>query len=231
MISIIHGENLVASRSKLQKLILYAKAKGTQEILSLNAEKLDLTSLKQAVESKSLFGFEKMVVIENLLASTKSKAKQEMIDYLIREKINLDLILWENKLLSAAVLKKFSDAQIFTFKISPKIFKFLDSLSPGNHKSMLLFLIDSKSLDAPEMIFYMLHRRVSELIIAKDLGKNGFSHLPAWRSQKLIFQANKFKLDHLLNLHHKFFNLDLQVKSSKSPLALSSMLDLIVSEI
>ena len=72
---VIHGDNLVASRNRLVELIDQAKSQ-SQEIVQLNGDKITSTELLQALESQSLFGTDRLVVIERLFSRVKSKRKR-----------------------------------------------------------------------------------------------------------------------------------------------------------
>ncbi len=231
MTIVLHGDNNVASRIALNEHIAQIKKTGDEEIIRLDGEKLDLTELKQALESQSLFGSERLVVIENLLSRQRSKTKDALLDYVGSQEYITQLILWEKKQATAAQLKKIKNIKQTLFKISPKIFKFLDSIAPNNTKQMLLILKETKQIDAAELIFYMFHRRVSDLIVANNLGNQGLNGMQPWQKQRLVSQAKRFDLQQLLNLHKKLYKIELDTKTGRSPLELSSMLDLIVAEI
>lgn len=231
MLKIIHGDDLAKSRTFLNQQISKYQETGTKEIIRLDGEKINLTELLLAAETKSLFAEKKLVIIENLFTRTKSKLKDKILNYLISEKHTVDILLWEKKKISTVWLKKFSQAQISEFKINQTIFKFLDSLSPTNIKQSLHFFQLAQKNDPPELIFYLLHRRVSELIIAKDSGSNGLLKKSPWQKSRLLNQASKFSLPELKTLHRQLYRTDVQVKSGKNLLPLASELDLILSGI
>jgi DNA polymerase III delta subunit len=231
MITILHGNNIVASRKALETQINQAKARGVKETIRLNGKKIELTDLKQALETRSLFGQEKLVVIENLLSLPASSQKKVLVKYLTNINFEINLILWEEKLLTASQLSSLKAAKAQSFKISPKIFKFLDSIAPKNTKIMLTLLKEAKKLDSQEMIFYMLTRRISSLIIASDLGAKGLTSMQSWQKTRLLQQAKKFSLSNLIEFYNKLFDLDLQFKTGRNILPLSSQLDLIIADI
>lgn len=226
MIAIFHGTNLVASRLAL---ISQKQKAPNREIISLPAKKLDLSALKQALESTSLFGQEKLVVIEGLFSLPKSKKKEEILKYLKTEKYRPNLIIWEGKQIDGRTLAPFARiGQIQEFKLSPTIFKFLDSLEPKNPKPTLIWLHQTLKTDPPELIFYLLARRVKDLIIAKDLGKKGLNYLAPWQQDRLLRQAQKFTLLGLLRLHRQLLTIDYQTKTGQTDLPLASNLDLLL---
>lgn len=229
---ILHGENIVASRKTLYEKIASFKEKGVDEIIVLDGIKLTLTEVKQALESTSLLGQARLVVIENLFSSPKNKEQSEIISYLEKVDKETPLILWEQKDLSRTILKKLAQrATIELFKIPPLIFKFLDSISPQNKKNTLILLHQSLKTDSPEIVFYMLCRQARFLIIARDLGRKGLSSLPSWQQAKFLRQAEKFTLEQLLNFHKKLLKIDYEQKTGRASLPLSSQLDLLIADL
>jgi DNA polymerase III delta subunit len=228
---ILHGENIVASRQALEKEILAFKERGADEIITLDGGKLELTELKQALESASLLGKDRLVVIENLLSATKSKRKEEAINYLSQEGKKTPLILWEPKEIGKLGLKKLaSKAKINLFKIPPLIFKFLDSLSPQDKKNSLKLLHQCLRADSPEIVFYMICRQIRLLIIARDLGKKGLPLAP-WQQAKFLSQAQKFNLDQLLKIQQRLLKIDYEQKTGRAALPLASQLDLLIADL
>ena len=73
---ILHGDNLVASRQLLIEKIKPFKARNA-EVVKLNGAKVDLTEIQQALESQSLFGLERLVVIVGLLSAPVGKRRTD----------------------------------------------------------------------------------------------------------------------------------------------------------
>ena len=140
MIYLFHGDNQVASRKKLTDLIAQAKRE-KKEVIALNGLKVNLTQILSALESSSLFDQEKLVVIENLFSRPKSKEKEVIIKYLKKKSVVPEMIFWEKKTIPGTTLRWLpKNWQIQLFKTSAIIFRFLDSLRPGNTKQMLTLL-------------------------------------------------------------------------------------------
>lgn len=223
---VLQGENIVLSRKRLIEIA--GRFKG--ETLRLEGDQLDLTQLKQALESQSLFGAERLVVIENLFSRRPSKAKEETLHYLKAENPE-NLVIWEGKKIDGRTLASFNKAKVENFELTPFIFKFLDSLAPGNQKKSLTLLHQCLEQDLPEIVFYMLARQVRLLLLAKDLGKKGLAKMASWQQNKLGQQASKFELMKLLQLHQQLLKIDWQQKTGQSPLSLASQLDLLVASL
>ncbi len=222
---IIHGDNQVESRQFLVNQIEQAKAKD-REIVRFEGNEVELEKLQQALEGLSLLGKKKLVVIENLL--TKSPPKSIM-DYLIKTQPR-NLIIWEEKEISQSKTNKFK-AQVKLFKLPPIIFKFLDSLLPGNNRHSLSLLKQAVGQSSAENVFYMIARQVRYLIIANQMGKEGLAELHPFQQQKIAAQAKKFQLSQLLELHRKLLYIDWQQKTGQAPMNLAGQLDLLVASL
>lgn len=218
---IIHGDNPVLSRNKLTEKIKNFKG----EVVRFEGSKVDLTGLKQAIESHSLFGTDRLIIIENLFSRRPSKDKEIILKY-FRENFPPNLIVWEGKKVDGRTLASFSKAQINKFNLSPIVFKFLDSLAPNAKKMSLVLFHQCLKTDPPEIIFYLLIRQLTHLIIARDLGEKGLTDLAPWQKQKIVRQAQRFSLEKLTYLYQEFLRIDYQQKTGKTLLPLISQLDL-----
>ena len=229
---ILHGDQIVASRSALRESVEKARRSGIKDIVRLNGEKVSLGDLKQALESESLFGTVRLVIIENVLTRVRSKTKEELVRYIAVESPKGEVILWERKELTTAQLRLVNKtATVRLFKLSKAIFRFLDSIYPKNTGQLLGYYHETLKQDAPELVFYMLSRRVTSLLIAADYNGKELHAMQKWQRQRLLAQAGKFTSKDLQMLHESLYRTDVAVKTGKSILPLSSMLDLILSEI
>ncbi len=223
MLIIIHGENQVASRRKLSDLLTAAKKKN-QDIIKLEAEKIDRAKLESTLLADSLFGNSKILIIEGIHSLPKSKKKDEFIGLI--SSASIDIILWEKKLLSKIDLKKLpTNLENFEFKISPKLWSFLDQLSAKqkNKNELLKLFRESISTDEIEFVFLMLIRQIRLLIQIKE---NYPPKIAPFMLSKLKAQAKEFSLEKLLLLHQKLYQIDQKQKRSTSLLNLETELDL-----
>lgn len=221
---IIHGDNQVESRQFLLSQIEQAKRKD-KEVVRFEGKEIELEQLHQALEGLSLLGKKKLVVIENLLI----KSPKSIISYLNKNQPK-NLIIWEGNEISQSKLNQLR-AQARLFKLPPIIFKFLDSLLPGNSRRSLSLLRQAVGQSSAENVFYMLARQVRYLIIANQLGKEGLSELHSFQQQKIALQAKKFELSQLLTLHRKLLYIDWQQKTGQAPMELAGQLDLLVASL
>jgi len=226
MFLILHGKNQLASRSDLEREKIKAKGK---EVLVLSGKEVDLTILKQALEARSLFGQEKLVVIENLLSRTTDK---KILNYLKEIPREVNLILWEGKEMTKSTLSLLCPPAIpRLFKPSQFLFKFLESIRPGNTKATIYLFSETLKNEEPELIFYMLIRQVRNLLLVKDLGRKGISEMADWQKTRLQGQADKFTLEELLKIYQQFLKIDYEQKTGIASFDLRKTLDIFLTSI
>ncbi len=225
MIKILCGENIVESRKALNIAVQKVRDNGT-DVTVFGGNKLSLGEVKNALQSDSLLGGNRLVVIEGLLSGLKSTEKTKITVYLKEGKFDNDLVLWEGKEIKAVGL--FPKAEILVFKINQVLFRFLESLKPGNTREMLGLLEDLKKQEEPEMIFYMLIRQFHFLIMAKD---ECLESLFPWQQQKFMAQAKHFSAEQLAKIYAELEEIDLKQKTSGDPYSLLSRLDLLIASL
>ena len=164
---ILHGEHTIKSRDRLTLLVQTARTKGV-EILRLGAKELTSATLEEALSSTSLFGTEKLIVIEELHSLPKSAKKDALIDQLAHAPIETQLLIWEKRQLTATMLKKFKGATTEEFTSSPIIFRWLDGFGGSAPKGQQLKeLHQIYDQDGAEFFFAMLTRQIRLLIGVK----------------------------------------------------------------
>lgn len=214
MITIFHGDNYVQSRQALNQNLVQPPER-------FDAPDLTEEILTQALESNPLFPAPKLFVIENLLTLPPSQLKEKLIKIVLKN-ADLEIFLWEKKALSPAAKKKLSRATIKEFKLPASLFNFLDALTLTNFHQALIN-------NPAELIFYLLHRRISQLI--QSLDDPGSLKGAPWQIGKLKNQAKKYSLDQLINFQQKLLLIDEQVKTSQNFLSLAGCLDLLIIEL
>lgn len=219
---IIHGENTFLSRKKLHELIDQAREKQI-DLSRLEASKLSTAQLEQELGSDSLFGGNRLLVIEELHSLPTSNRKKELIDIVSQAK--QDLILYEKRALTATMLKKFPGVQTFDFKITNELWELLDILGQRDKKKLLLKLAAAITQNDVFFVYTMIVRQTRLLIQIKAGGQvAGAPFMVA----KLKKQADAFTLDQLLALHAQLFKLEVAQKTSTLSLDLASELDLLL---
>lgn len=223
---IIHGENISKSRQKLTDLVTSYKAQNS-DIIFIPGKSLTSSLLEEQLGGDSLFGTPRVLVIEELHSLPESAKKKHLIAQLAQTQT--EVILWEKRLLTATMLKKFPKATVETFKASSVLFQWLDMLGTSNDKKRMLSDLHTIVKDeSAHFCFTMIARQIRLLLSALDDGQlTGAPFIIA----KLRKQAQRFKLPQLLALHKKLLEIDFRQKRSLSKLTLEQELDLFVLSI
>ncbi|MEA2056795.1 MAG: hypothetical protein U9O78_03795 [Patescibacteria group bacterium] len=222
MITILHGENNIASRQKLVEIMNQAKKNGVV-IKRLEAEKLEPPILEEQLVKSDLFGNQRLVVIEKLHSLRRSKKKKVLIKMVSQSQV--DVCLWESRKLTKTMLKKISAQKVKLFKISGSIFDWLDSIGASNKEKQLKLLKQALIKNDEYMCFAMLARQIRLLIKAKDGGKVAG---PPFVVRKIKRQANQFSFRQLLRIHQQLFEIDKRTKTSTNILTLKQRLQWLI---
>jgi DNA polymerase III delta subunit len=227
MLTILHGDNIVASRLVLNQHLNRAKQAKIKDIIRLDGKEIKLEDLIQALESSSFFGTNKLVIVENLFSRPRSQEKSAILNYLSTSisSIETNLVIWEKKEIKPSSFKKFPKAKIQLFKTPAIIFKFLDSLKPKNTKVMLSLLSQCLQSDSAEIVFYMLARQIRLLFLALEPKS---LKLAPWQVNELKAQAQQLGPPKLKTLHQKLLAIDERIKTGQSFLGLAGELDLLL---
>jgi len=225
MLTLIHGDNIVASRNELVRLKESAKDK---EIRDINGKNISESDLRQAVESSSLFGNTMLVIIEQLFSGLGKKEKQIKLfaDILNTSSLSVDIILWESKEMGKTVLTSIPKAKVQLYKMPIILFEFLDGLKPNTAKQSILSMEKMKDTVPSELLLYMIETRIRHLIQVKD-GVTPDKQSP-WQTMRLTNQAKSFTMDKLLSLHTKILKSEYAYKTGRTPFSLSELISQIL---
>ena len=229
MITILHGEHQVDSRSRLLG-IKSQKKKDGYEIIDLDGSVIDITDLIQSFESQSLFSKYRLVTVENLIGSLRPGAKRDaIIFYLIQGGFDAEVVLWEKKAVGRQIikLKKAKHVQVEEFKMPTAIFKFVDNLYPGNAKLLLTYVKDTISNNVvPEIIFTMIVRQFRIMLaFSTNAPISEVTRLAPWQKGNFIKQAQRFSVHHLTKQYKELLIIDYQTKSGQSAFDLTKRIE------
>ncbi len=211
MITLLHGDNIEASRSEFIRMKAAAKDK---DIRTFDGRTIDAASLTQGLESRSMFGGETVVFIENLFGKLGRKTKLiEQLAAIIGDSAS-DVVVWEDKEMGTTVLKNLGKATVRLFKIPSIIFQFLDTLSLPTYQQLV-------QTEPPELVFSMLTRRIRQLIQLRDgVTPEG---MQGWQISRLTRQAKLFTMERLLAMYKKLLDIEYSIKSGSSPFSLKQL--------
>lgn len=220
MLTIFHGEQIIKSRLALVAAMAEARQQDVR-IERVAAKELTGAALEQLLGNQSLYGEDRLVIIDELHSLPKSKKKDGLIDLVANSQVAV--ILWEKRTLTKTMLKKFSGAKEYFFKASHQLFPWLDSLGAKDQTNQLKTLQILKQEEGSGFVFAMLARQIRLLIATKDDGRvKGAPFVVS----KLRQQARRFELNQLLMAHHRLLEIDYQQKTSSRPFNLDQELDL-----
>lgn len=210
---IIHGEDVKKSYAYLSDLLAGYLQKEYQ-ILNRQIKEIDLTLFRQEVSSEDLFAQKKVIVLNGLLSTNKSKTKDGLIE-LLNKLSQHEVILYEQKDLTLTALRPFKSSKIAHFKVSPLIFKLTGEIKPHNFKMIGdLYRQILASGYEPEFVSAMLLRQIKLLLQIKN--KPLSVKQPPFVKNLLQNQAKFFSNEQLLKIHHQLYLLDKQIKTGSS---------------
>lgn len=229
MLTLLHGENIQTSRVELVRLKSSFVGK---EVRLLDGRGLDITTIKEATESSSLFGGDVVVVIEQLFSKLgrKTKSIEEYAAVLVESAKSCEIIAWEDKQMSPTIIKSFgSSAVIRQFDLPKIIFQFLDAIGSGHSKILLDLFHQAVAIDAPELIFSMIVSRVRQLIMMKD--RVVPPSMQSWQAGRLTNQSKLFTMEKLIAMHTYLLHIETSIKGGTSPFTLTQHIEQLLVDI
>ena len=225
MIFIFHGEGTATSRNLLQDAITKHKLLG-HEIRIIEGDKLVPADLESTLATASLFSTETLV-IEGLLSRAKSRDKDACIKLLADYSGDKNIFLWDKKEITKPNLTKLAArAKISLSKAPTALFAFMESIEPGNAERALSLMHEVISGTEDIVVFTMLARQISYLIIIKTATSPKFS---PWQMDKLRVQASKWSDKQLNNFLSELLKIDFAIKSGATKLSYTDHLDLLLT--
>lgn len=207
MITILHGDNVDKSYARLIEL----KEKYRQDNLEqreLDAAKASITVWEDFLVANNMFSAD-FLVIHNFF-SAKDK------DFSQLENLEKQVILYEKKKLNKIPTGKNILAE--KFDLDPILFKFVDSLIPGNSNTTIKLFEQALIDNAWELVFSMIVRQFRLMLYAslQNLPPDSeWVKVPDWQKGKLKAQASKFTLDNLKDAYPRLLEIDLMAKTSQ----------------
>ena len=226
MLKIICGQNTINAyryfleeKNRLKKLGF--------ETIEIDKEKFEEIVSWQK-DNLSLFFQKKAFFIRDLNRKiNKRNEKQKKIIEKIIEDDNLilidfeeDLERWELKITNKRV-------EVREFKLPISVFNLLDALYPKNLSSFIKdFNLLTKKIPE-EFIFYMITKRVRQLIQLK-FNNHKTEKLQPWQLKKINFQAKLWPKEKLIKFYEGIFNIERKIKTSSTSFDLKESLELLL---
>lgn len=228
MLTILHGENIVASRNFLNLLIKQAQRKGIA-VVKITNDNFQINNLVSALEP-DLFGQTKLVILDEF-QKFSPQAREDIAKVARKLAPQSHLVIWSNKNLPAKTLKLFPQGKDRLFKPSNQIFKLLDFLTPNQKINNLKLLNQALAQDGIGLVLYLLISRTEELILVKTGHQDKLKRKAPWQTKRLIFQAEKFPLPTLEKLLEQLILLDYRQKTGQLAYSPEFGLELLIAKL
>ncbi len=127
MIYIFHGDDQLKSRTAINTFL---DQKKDYDVLRLDSKNINPDQVNVFINSQSLFSSPKAIALFNLFSTPK--ANLDKVIKVIKSNDSFDIIIWQDKTLTATQLKTFPNSKSETFPLDKKLFKCINSLAPKN---------------------------------------------------------------------------------------------------
>lgn len=151
MIYIFHGDDQLGSRKAFGDFLDQNK---DTDILRLDSKNITLDKVNLFLQESSLFNTKKILSISDLFSANKAILNQ--INKLIDEANDIDIVIWQNKILTPTQLKTFKNAQVKTFRLDNKLFSCLNSIKPKNIAQVIPLYHQVLNLGLYDLFLYFL---------------------------------------------------------------------------
>lgn len=213
-VRVFHGEQTEESRRELGRAVDACRDRGLQ-IVTLDGKKLTAAELSDALEQDDFFGGRRVVVVKNLFARPKSKARDGLVAQIAAS--DLEVLVWEGKKLTAAVLKSLGTSDVFTSANKGAIWELAAALAPDNNNQRFIEIFakavaqNNDDADPGIHITAALLWQVQQLI---DMQCDNYHGAP-FNRPRIQNQAKKFTLAQLLALHQRLVSFDWRAKTGQ----------------
>lgn len=151
MIYIFHGDNQLESRKAFSNHLDQIK---DADILRLDSKNIDVDNVKMFLQESSLFDTKKVLSISNLFSANKSIL--DKVFKLINQIEKIDIVVWQDKTLTATQIKSLKNPQIKGFPLDNKMFACLNSIKPKNLVKVIPLYHEVLELGLYDLFLYFL---------------------------------------------------------------------------
>ena len=151
MIYIFHGDDQYRSLQAFQTKVDEYK---NFEQLRFDNKTIDFEKLNQFVNSGSLFGNDKLLILDNPYSLVK--ANLDKLIKIIFDNKDVDIIIWQERSLKPTENSIFTGAKIQKFPLDKKLFATLNALRPGNIHAFCELYQTTISQEPFELFFFWL---------------------------------------------------------------------------
>lgn len=177
MIYIYHGDDQYKSQQAYQvKLAQYQNF----EQLHFENKSIDIEKINQFINSGSLFGSDKLLILDNPFSLLK--ANLDKLQKIVQNSTDVDIIIWQDKSLKPTEINILGKATVAKFPLDKKLFACLNSLKPGNIHSFCALYQETISQEPFELFFFWLKNNIRKNLtsyskFSEDKLKNAYLKL------------------------------------------------------
>lgn len=218
-IIVLHGDNILKARLRLQKFVETAKTRGWKVERIDSEAKL---SLPEVLTNQTIFPSERLFIVEGTATLKKSDLNWLKGNH---QSYKGNLVIYQEGLIPQTFFRQIPEPEkVEEFKLPRRIFEFLQSFFPGNGERCLEILHSLDKNEAPELVFALLCRHLRDLYWVR-VDSLSIAY-PAWRVSKLTKQAKLFSSWHLKKMIAALSDIDVSLKSGRGQVLAS--LDLFI---
>jgi len=151
MITIFHGDNPSESR---QAFLEFINQISGCDLLRLDSKSLDLDQINNFINGGSLFPGAKVLAFENFFSVAKPNL-DKLTKFFFNPK-SIEIVLWQDKTLSATQTKIFPKAKYFCFKADNRIFACLNAIKPHQLRTFNRLYDQIINNDLFDLFLYLL---------------------------------------------------------------------------
>jgi len=176
MIYIFHGDNHKDSRQATNQLIDSFQESNT---LRLDYKKTDLETVNNFLQGTTLLSSQKTLLLNNFFSITK--AKDKLITLIKKSTPDTNIIIWQNKKLTATQLKTFPNAKIQLFHLPNYLWDCINAVKPKNLPVFLPLYKKVIAQNLYDLFLYLLKNNIRKRI-------SGYSPFPRPQLIKIYLQ-------------------------------------------
>jgi len=207
MIHLFHGDDTFQSRRNLLDAL-----RDYKEVDFVSPRKISSETLVSATGGLFLEN-KKALVLENLFSLHLSTLKK-IIDQIKKLENEIDFFIWEEKKLTPGKISLLGEKKRVSFSNIPAtIFKLLDNLGNENPGIPLGFFKTTLKTHPPELIFFLIKRRLRELLIAKAAPEE-LKGAP-WQKGNILSQAKNMGLEKIKGFYLQSIEIELKNKTGQ----------------
>jgi len=227
MLTVIAGEDIVASRKKLLEIKKDYVSKNYNPVSLALSDILE--NIRTDEQEVNLFGDSSVYFIENLSKKYNGRQKNVFKDSIVEfsKNKNIALIDWEagKSAYDISGLKRIATTFI-EYKPSKSIFEVLDSCYPKNLKIFIKSYRELTLTQDEMFIFTMLVKHIRNLILAKVAALP--PTIKPWQRSKLTQQSALWTEENLVSFYDGLAKIDIALKTGTSSYTIGQSLELLL---